>query len=62
MEEEPKELMFPYGKCGEARIQSFGRNYNESNVCDFVSVLIANGYKVVIERPTQDFYRIQYGH
>lgn len=61
MEEKSRGLAFVYEKCGEVTIKSFGRNYAESNVSDFVSILIANGYKVVIERPVQDFYRIEYG-
>ena len=47
-------------KVGEATLKSIGRNYNESNVCDFVSILIANGYEVHICRPTMDFYKISY--
>lgn len=47
-------------KVGEVTLQSIGRNYNESNVCDFVSILIANGYEVHIRRPTKDFYKISY--
>ena len=47
-------------KVGEVTLKSIGRNYNESNVCDFVSILIANGYEVHIRRPTMDFYKISY--
>ena len=47
-------------KVGEVTLKSIGRNYNESNVCDFVSILIANGYEVHIRRPTIDFYKISY--
>ena len=47
-------------KVGEVTLKSIGRNYNESNVCDFVSILIANGYEVHICRPTMDFYKISY--
>ena len=47
-------------KVGEVTLTSSGRNYNESNVCDFVSILIANGYEVHIRRPTMDFYKISY--
>lgn len=47
-------------KVGEVTLKSIGRNYNESNVCDFVSILIANGYEVHIRRPTVDFYKISY--
>lgn len=46
---------------GEAAIKSGGRKYNECNVCDFVSILIANGYKVLIERPSETEYKIKYG-
>lgn len=47
-------------KIGEAIIKSCGRSYNECNVCDFVSILIANGYEVRIKRPSQDNYHVEY--
>lgn len=48
-------------KHGEITVKSFGRRYAESNVSDLVSILIQNGYKVLIERPAEDYYLIQYG-
>ena len=47
---------------GDARLKSYGRNYNTSNVSDFVSILISNGYVVTISRPSEDEYYIQYGY
>ena len=47
---------------GDARIKSYGRNYNISNVSDFVSILLSNGYVVTISRPSEDEYYVEYGY
>ena len=38
------------------------RSYAESNVCDLVSILLANGYTVLIEMPFERDYIIKYGY
>ena len=47
---------------GDARLKSYGRNYNTSNVSDFVSILLSNGYVVTISRPSEDEYYVEYGY
>ena len=54
------EILYVIEECGEATIKSCGRHYNECNVSDFVSILIANGYEVLISRPSEDCYNVKY--
>lgn len=48
---------------GVANLESpDGRPYSMSNVCDFVSILIVNGYAVLIESPSAQEYIVTYGY
>ena len=48
---------------GVANLESTdGRPYSMSNVSDFVSILIVNGYAVLIESPSAQEYIVTYGY